>query len=218
MRKSYLIVALASSAAMVVASAAASTASGAGNNAGHAVHLKPAHVAVAHGVQPMAFKPIAQPTGKYLTKTCDIDLSGIADGTMLNTVSGCGTTVTLGGSQWEKVSVPNFWASWNCPPATESCTPNALWSAGQTQSTVDFGVSTRWGGMEIEPDAFQTDTIQVDFYKGANGTGKLRGSITLQPNGQSGALLFAAHSKRAFRSVVITDQSSDDFAIAQIRL
>lgn len=218
MRKSYLIVALASSAAMVVASAAASTASGAGNNAGHAVHLQPAHVAISYGVHPAGFRAVAQPAGKYLTKSCDVDLSSIADGTLLNSVTGCSTTVKLSGSQWEKVSVPNFWASWSCPPVSESCTPNALWSNGQTQATVSFGTKVTWGGMEIEPDAFQVDTIQVDFHKRGNGHGAIVGSITLQPNGQSGALLFGAHSSIPFKSVVITDQTSDDFAIAQIRV
>jgi hypothetical protein len=206
--------------AMVVASAGtAASAHQSGSNSTHSVKLHAGtSVKAAHpSVRPSKFKAIAQPKGKYLTKTCDIDLSSIPDGTTLSSVTGCGQTVTLSGS-WIKVSVPNFWATWGCPPDTETCTPNGLWSNGQFSATLDFSKGSKWGGFELEPDAFQVDTVQVDFHAGAGGTGKVVGSITRQPNGSNGALLFGGHGKKAWKSIVITDQSSDDFAIAQIRV
>ncbi len=219
MRKSTLIVALASSAALVVAGAGTSFAGhSAGNNAGHSVKLhQGTKIAPAKmHADKKGFKAFAQPISKYTGKSCNVDLSSIADGSTLNSVTGCSTTITLSQS-WIKVSVPNFWATWGSPPDTESATPNGLWSNGQLTATVDFGKKVKVGGFEVEPDNFAVETIQVDFYAGANGTGKLVGSISRDPNGSAGALLYGAKAKKGFKSAVISD-ASGDFAIAQVRV
>jgi hypothetical protein len=220
-RKSTAIVAFAASAALVAASAGASfgSAPSAKSNSGSHVTMKQSHYTPAKAT-PMSkrFKAVDQPKGKYVSKSCDIDLSSIPDFTTLSSVTGCGTTVTLS-SVWSKQSVPNGgWASWGSPPDTESATPNVLWSSGQSVATVDFGKTVKWGGFEVEPDQFAVETTTVDFYAGANGTGKLRGSVTRDPNGQSGALLFGGHAKKGFKSAVITNSVGDDFSIAQIRV
>lgn len=220
MRKLTMVVTVASAAALVALTAPSSLAASHAGNAGHQAKLHAGtHIAPAKGANPNSkkFKPFAQPVAKYTGKSCAIDLSSIPDFTALSSVTGCGTTVSLSGT-WEKRSVPNSWASWGSPPATESATPNILYSAGQTSGTVDFGKKVKVGGFELEPDQFLVETFQVDFYAGPNGTGKLRGSITLQPNGQSGALLYGAKSKKGFQSAVITTDSGDDFAIAQVRV
>jgi hypothetical protein len=221
MRKSTFVVAIAASAALVAASAGATFAGGASHNSnrgGAALHqgtkIAPAKIGK---MQPdVRFKAFGKPVATYTNRSCDIGLSSIADGTTLSSVTGCSTTVTLSQS-WIKVSVPNFWQTWGSPPKTESATPNGLWSNGQFTATVDFGKKVHIGGFEVEPDNFAVETIQVDFYRGPDGTGKLVGSISRRPDGQAGALLYGAKARHGFSSAVISD-ASGDFAIAQVRV
>jgi len=221
MRKSTLVVALAASAALVAGSAGATFATSAAhsNRGGATLHqgtkIAPAKVGKMH--PDVRFKQFNHPVAPYTNRSCDIDLSSISDGTVLSSVTGCSTTVTLS-SSWGKVSVPNTWATWGSPPDTESATPNALWSSGQTSATVSFGKKVHVGGFEVEPDNFAVETIQVDFYRGPNGTGKFVGSISHDPNGQAGALLYGAKARHGFRSAVITDLAGGEFAIAQVRV
>jgi len=219
-RKSTFIVAFAASAALVAASTGTTFASASGHavgNSGHAVTLKPTKHAPAAPASVNAFKAFAQPVAKYTSKSCDIDLSSLADFTPVNSVTDCGTTVSLS-STFEKRSVPNSWASWGSPPDTETDTPNILYSAGATSATVNFGKTVKWGGFEYEPDLFQVETVTVTFYKGANGTGKVRGTITRDVDGSFGARLFGGHSRRGWKSATISNNAGDDFAIAQVRV
>jgi|ERR1019366_1403640 hypothetical protein len=110
-------------------------------------------------------------------------------------------------------NVPGSWGTWNCPPATESCTPNVLYTQGSTSLTLTLSGNFNVVGFELEPDAFQQDEVTAQYFNGAT----LLGTIDLFPNGSSGALLFAAQSSSDITSVVITDLTSDDFAIAQLR-
>jgi len=109
-------------------------------------------------------------------------------------------------------NVPNSWATWGCPPATESCTPNVLWNEGFNSLTITFS-PTSIIGFELEPDNFAVEEVTAQFFDGAN----LVGTIDLFPNGSAGALLFAAQTDQAFTSVVITDLAGGDFAIAELR-
>lgn len=109
-------------------------------------------------------------------------------------------------------NVPNGWATWGCPPATESCTPNVLWNEGFNSLTITFS-PTSIIGFELEPDNFAVEEVTAQFFDGAN----LVGTIDLFPNGSAGALLFAAQTDQAFTSVVITDLAGGDFAIAELR-
>jgi hypothetical protein len=170
-----------------------------------------------------AFHAYSTPVPGYTAGTCDIDVSGIADGSRVSSVAGCRRTVTLvdadPSSEWEKLSVPHFWGTWNCPPAVESCTPDVLFALARDTTTLDYsGPRIRRGGLELEPDQSPLETVQVSFFKGHNGTGKPLGTITRTLSGDSGALLFAARMMPGFSSIVITNRAHDDFAIGQLRV
>ena len=109
-------------------------------------------------------------------------------------------------------NVPNSWATWGSPPATESSTPNVLWNEGFNTLTLTFSPASIVG-FELEPDNFAVEEVTAQFFDGTN----LVGTIDLSPNGSAGALLFAAQTDQAFTSVVITDLAGGDFAIAQLR-
>jgi hypothetical protein len=225
MRNTTLAVALVASAALVALNAPASLASVGHGNAGSDAQIKQSTV-VPHRLRTATahFKRFAQPIAQYTTRSCAFDLSSIPDYTQLTTVTGCGTTATLS-STVEKRSVPNSWATWGAPPNTEDDTPDLLYTVGGTTLTITYDMKAKTGGVELEPDMFQKETMQVSFYKGPNGTGKLRGTITRVVNGDHGAKLFGAHfgvlqvgHRRGFHSIVITDLAGDDFGIAQIRV
>jgi PEP-CTERM motif len=110
-------------------------------------------------------------------------------------------------------NVPNSWATWGCPPATESCTPNVLWNEGFSTLTLTITGSFTTIGFELEPDQFQQEEVTAQYFNG----GTLLGTIDLFPNGSAGALLFAAHADSPITSVVITDLAGDDFSIAELR-
>jgi len=220
MRKTQIVFVVASAAALVAFGAPTSIAAGQSGNAGHQAKLHPGtDIAPAKGSAiTRAFHRFGEPSTRYLSNSCVIDLSGITDFTPLSSVTGCGVTVTLSGT-WEKRSVPGSWGTWNCPPATESCTPNILYSSGQTSATISFGHNVRRaGGFELEPNLFQVETMQVDYYARPNGHGQLRGTMTRRVNGDNGARLFGVHIPGGYRSAVITDLAGDDFAIAQVRV
>src|SRR5437867_4124217 len=64
----------------------------------------------------------AQPIPLYTANTTLIDFSGLTDGTDYLSISGGGLTVTFD-NPMTRLTVPNTWSTWNCPPATEaSCT------------------------------------------------------------------------------------------------
>jgi hypothetical protein len=67
-------------------------------------------------------------------------------------------------------------------------------------------------GVEAQPNTSVVSSILASFYSGAN----LIGEIPLDVDGNAGARLFAASSTTPFDTIVLN--STDDFAIAQIRL
>jgi len=158
-----------------------------------------------------SFTAYAQPTpgGFYVTNTTDY---GGGDG------SG-GNLSSLGifnfSTQLNERNVPGSWGTWACPPATESCTPNVLYTQGSTSLTLTLTAGANVAGFELEPDAFQQDEVRVDYY--ATDLTTILGTIDLFPNGSSGALLFGASDSSNFGKIVITDLTGDDFAIAQLR-
>jgi hypothetical protein len=109
--------------------------------------------------------------------------------------------------------VPGEWATWGFPPVVESCTPQVLESSGATSITLSFNSSTT-AGVEVEPADFAVEETIANFYDGTN----LVGAIDLSPNGNSGALLFAASDiTDPFTSIVITNLAGDEFALAEAR-
>ena len=74
-------------------------------------------------------------------------------------------------------------------------------------------------GVEAEPDLFQVDSFLATF---RNAHGATVGTISRDMNGNNGARLLAGQTgkKKAqwTKTLEIIDLSSDDFAIAQIRV
>ena len=152
----------------------------------------------------------ANPAGDYLTYTTNY---GGGDG------SG-GVITSLGTFQFSipmaEFNVPNSWATWNCPPFTESCFPNVLYSQGATGMTLTLTAHDNIAGFELEPDQFQQELVQAIFH---SSTGDAF-TLSLMPNGSAGALLFAAEDTTPgayITSIDIVDTAGDDFAIAQLR-
>src|ERR1039458_7965352 len=87
-------------------------------------------------------------------------------------------------------NVPNSWATWGCPPATESCTPNVLWNEGFSTLTITTSDHENTLGFELEPDQFQQELVQAIFHASDGSSFEL----DLSPNGSNGALLFAVQN------------------------
>jgi len=127
-----------------------------------------------------------------------------------------------------ELSVPSTWATWNCAPATESCTPRVLATPGNSLTiNIEYAnPDAKIFGFELQPKTQQVDDILVDFFNGNT----LLGTIDQLVNGNAGALLFAGVRTSYFRksngeldggmpftSVKITDLSGNSFAIAELR-
>lgn len=112
-------------------------------------------------------------------------------------------------------NVPNSWATWGCPPQTESCTPNVLWNQGFSTLTITTSDHENTLGFELEPDQFQQELVQAIFHASDGSSFEL----DLSPNGSAGALLFAVQNDSGanITSVDIIDTAGDDFSIAQLR-
>ncbi|HEX4154407.1 MAG TPA: PEP-CTERM sorting domain-containing protein [Acidobacteriaceae bacterium] len=116
----------------------------------------------------------------------------------------------------EEDSVPSSWDTWNSPPAVESSTPNVLWTQGNSTLTLTLSGSANTVGFELEPDTESAENVTASFYDG----GSLIDTLSLDPNGAAGALLFALTDTTPgadITSIVIDDTTGDDFAIAQLR-
>jgi hypothetical protein len=155
-----------------------------------------------------SFTIISQPTPSYTSGTI---LFGGGDGSG-GVISSMGPWIHFDHPLTE-LSVPNTWATWNCPPATESCTPNVLFGAGSTSLFITLSQPASIFGFELEPDQFQQEEVTVQFFDHAN----LVGTIDLFPNGSGGALLFAAQTDGEFTNIEIQNLAFDDFAIAEVR-
>jgi len=154
-----------------------------------------------------------QPTdGVYIPSTTNY---GGGDGSG-GTLTGLGTFTFSSGLV--ELSVPNSWATWNCPPATESCTPNVLYSNGASQiHLVMLAAHDNTAGFEFEPDAFAVETISVTFN---DQNGLPIATITRDVNGLGGALLFALQDDtpgKWISHIDIVNTTGNDFAIAELR-
>ena len=158
-----------------------------------------------------SFTTYAQPTpgGFYVTNTTNY---GGGDGSQ-------GNISSLGpfgfSTQLNERNVPGSWGTWGCPPATESCTPNVLYTQGSTSLTLTLTGNFNVAGFELEPDAFAQEEVTATYY--ATDLTTVLGTIDLFPNGSSGALLFGASDASNIGKIVINDLAGDDFAIAQLR-
>ena len=157
-----------------------------------------------------SFTVFPQPTSSYTSVTTDF---GGGDGSGAS-ISSLGPFTFS--SPLAEFSVPGSWATWGSPPATESATPNVLFTQGATTLTLAVSGSFNTVGFELEPDLFQQETVTATFLASDGSTF----TLTLSPNGSAGALLFAVQDDTAgstITSVSIVDLAGDDFAIAQLR-
>jgi len=184
------------------------------SNSGRAIHAGRVVHPAAHAV-PHSVTVYGKPKADYVDHTCAIDLSSIADDSTVTSVTGCGVTVSFS-VPMVKLSVPDSWATWGAPPATESDTPNVLYTDGATDVVLTYSSSSRRIGAEVEPDLFEQINATFTAVNGQQAT------ISRSPNGQNGALLYALKTpkkgKKHVNSIEFTDLAGDDFAIAQIRV
>ena len=154
---------------------------------------------------------ISQPSA-YPPSTTLIDISGLAEGHGFTSISGGGLTVGFS-TAMVKLTVPINWATWNCPPATESCTPPVLWSNGASAITMNLSSAVHVFGFEAQPNLSDVEPMMAIFF----GTGgQFLGDISLDVSGNAGAMLFAASSSIPIDKVVFSDGAGNDFAIADV--
>ena len=159
----------------------------------------------------------SQPTSAYVRGTTLLDF-GNPDYTFTSSLAGEGETLSYNTPLQER-TVPSSWSLWNNPPAVETATPRVGFTNGRSSITITLSKDATTFGLELEPDTIQpgnavAEQTSATYYSGST----LVGTINLSPNGDAGALLFAASTKtNPFTSVVITNLRGDDFAIARQR-
>jgi len=149
-------------------------------------------------------------TGTYTTDTTNYG-GGDGSGNFITSLGPFGFS-----NPQSENNVPNSWATWGCPPQTESCSPNVLWNQGFSTLTITTSDIQNIIGFELEPDQFQQEQVNATFHSSTGDSF----TLSLSPNGSGGALLFAVHDMTAgahITSVDIVDTAGDDFAIAQLR-
>jgi hypothetical protein len=187
------------------------------SNSGDSLVTGPTHEAGPAFAGP-GFRVFHRPRDWYVSRSCAVDLSGIADFTRLDSVTGCGGVEVRFSSEGEKRSVPDSWGSWGSPPFTEDATPDIVYALSATAITLTYSRSVTFGGVELEPDPTVDHSLTAEFFSRPNGAGDLLGSITRRVDGDSGARLFGASVKAGFKSVVITSNDGVKFGFGQIRV
>jgi hypothetical protein len=163
-----------------------------------------------------AFRSIGRPVAQYTSQTNLIDISGIPDLTLLNSISDGTVTVNFN-TQMDKRSVPFTWGSWGSPPFTESATPSLLFSSVDfVNMTISQDVQAF--GFELEPNLLQVFTFTARFFDSSR---NLLGTITRDVDGTGGARLFAAQSTTGTNLIrgvrVGSTGGPQGFGIAQVR-
>ena len=170
-----------------------------------------AAVAVACSSLRADFVMTARPNATYLSRSTLLDFTD-PDFTLVGAVSGSGETLTYDNTL-EEFTVPGTWNTWNHPPVVETATPRVGDTAGDSL-TITLSRPASTFGFELEPDSLTTDEVTAAFFSGSTPVG----TIDAFPNGNAGALLYAASSStNPFTSVLITDLAGNDFAIARQR-
>jgi hypothetical protein len=158
------------------------------------------------------FVTISQPDAAYVGGTTRLAFTD-SDGTMIAGGSAGGETLIYS-SNLVEYTVPSSWAAWGTPPAVETSTPRVGFTNGVSSLGISLINPAKIFGFELEPDDLATQETTAAFYSGS----LLVGTIDLFPDGNGGALLYAASTTtNPFTRVVITNLAGRDFAIAQER-
>jgi hypothetical protein len=163
------------------------------------------------------FTTFEQPGDRnYLGDTTLIDISGLTDYDTYGSI-GDGTLTVSFDTDMEKLTVPTSWATWACPPWTESCTPHVLYSQGLTSQTLTLSAPCTIFGFELEPCSFGLYGVEVEFIL-SYGPAVL-GTISMTVDGNAGARLFAAqvYGQTFDKIEIVVDAGSNGFSIAQVR-
>jgi hypothetical protein len=158
------------------------------------------------------FITIPQPTAAYIETTTLLDFSDPEE-TIVGGVSD-GVETLIYSTSLTEYSVPRYWKTWATPPAVETSTPRIGFTSGLSSLSIQLLRPATTFGFEIGPDGFSKEETTAAFYSGDS----LVGTLDRQPGGDGGALLFAASTTtNPFTSIVITNLTGDDFAIARQR-
>jgi hypothetical protein len=158
------------------------------------------------------FITISQPTAAYLSGTTLLVFTD-PDGTLVGGGASGGEALVYS-SDLVEYTVPTSWAAWGTPPAVETSTPRVGFTNGVSTLGIRLTVPAKTFGVEVEPDNHALEQTAAAFFSGST----LVGTIDLSPDGNGGALLFAASTTtNPFTSVVITNLKGHDFAIAEER-
>ena len=158
------------------------------------------------------FVTIPQPSAAYLSSTTLASFTD-PDQTLIGALASGNETLVYN-NLLEDLTVPGSWPNWGKPPAVESADPRVGYTSGNSSLGIGFSKPVSVFGFEVSPNYQQPEQIAAQFFSGT----MLVGTITLSPNGSGGALLYAASTgTNPFTSVLITDNDSGDFAIAEQR-
>ena len=150
-------------------------------------------------------------TPDYCTSTTNY---GGGDGSG-NPLSGLGTFTFS--SQMLQNQVGVSWGTWGVYPNVEQdalAMPFVLYSNGATSMSLFLAPGDNVAGFEYEPDQFLIENVSASFF---DRNGFLIDTITRSVNGSGGALLFALTSTSDIGRIDISNDSGDDFSIAQLR-
>lgn len=155
---------------------------------------------------------IENPSQSYLSRTQRIDFDQFSF-PVVSQISNSTETIVYD-SPLLVGAVPEFWASWNSPPAVETSTPVVGWTEGRSELFIQLSSPVATFGFELEPEQLETELVSAFFFTAGGSVYQ----IDRTPSGAGGALLFAASvAGDAITDVYVEDASSDDFAIADQR-
>jgi hypothetical protein len=160
-----------------------------------------------------SFTAISQPDASYTSGTTLIPIVGL-DESIVQSISDGTLTISFTNDSGGLVvnTVGDDWSTWGSPPNTESGTPRVLWTQGDFSVVMDFDAPLTTFGFEAEPDSLGAETLDAQFFSGSTQVG----DISLNVDGNGGAMLFAATSDLPFTSLALSSPN-DDFAAGQFR-
>ncbi|MFJ5715167.1 OmpL47-type beta-barrel domain-containing protein [Neobacillus sp. NPDC093127] len=157
--------------------------------------------------------PISTPTTDYTSNTNKIDISNLSYPNYYSFITDGIQTISFS-SPMQKALLGANWG-----PATESRTPDALFSDYKNEVALNLSRPTTTFGFELGPNQYGSFNYKVDYFSGTTLVGSLTQSVTTGGVDTSDIKVFGATSDTPFNRVVIYSASGNTygFVIAQIR-